>query len=188
MSDTILRTVGQLREALKHSDDDEPLDILLTQDGQQVRCLAAGVGSTAGGRATLLFLDKEAVTPIVVDYGPVPAICHDHTLECLDRAFAADPNAMYALINNRIPCNDELADDPHIFVDPARVLPGSLCSVGMMGVLNGVLAANKLPLVGWQFAVNGERRTLVGFTRWTPEPAGDHAVISDVTPIEAEQD
>ena len=57
-----IRTVGELREALKHSEDDEPLIFDLEEDtimGRQKHMLkCVGVGSSGGGRITVLWLDK----------------------------------------------------------------------------------------------------------------------------------
>ncbi len=240
MTDTQLRTVGQLREALRHSDDDETLDIILGTNERQIRCLAASVGSTAGGRATILFLDYAAPTqsffhsnrflmnlPVgqafringalftlirreaytiwykkvgvlgaeeqvgdvdelcqwksvtasgldPTDLQPVPAIDHgDPTVACLNRAFQADPAAIYALIQNRVPCNDDLTNDPLVAVDAVRVLDGNIAMVGAMGLISGILTANNLPLVAWMFETSTDdddkkSRKLMGFCNYLP--------------------
>jgi hypothetical protein len=67
--------------------------------------------------------------------------------EVLQAAFESDPNAMHALVVNRYPCNQALADDPFVIVDVPPVLGGTHFQVGMLGVLNGVLVANGLPKV-----------------------------------------
>lgn len=66
-------------------------------------------------------------------------------LRCLNTALAADPGAMTALTTNRVPCSTVLADHPHVIVNTTRA--GFYASVGMLGVLNGVLAAMGLPAV-----------------------------------------
>lgn len=50
-----LRNVGQLREALRDSEDDEPLFFVLEEEpSQQLKCV--GVGSSGGGRITVIRL------------------------------------------------------------------------------------------------------------------------------------
>lgn len=57
-----IRTVGQLREAMKHSEDEEPLVFDLEEHSMfgtkksQLKCV--GVGSSGGGRITVIWLDK----------------------------------------------------------------------------------------------------------------------------------
>lgn len=57
-----ITTVGQLREALKHSEDEEPLVFDLEEKSMfgkrkySLKCV--GVGSSAGGRITVIWLDK----------------------------------------------------------------------------------------------------------------------------------
>ena len=86
--------------------------------------------------------------------------------EVLQAAFDIDPNAMHALVCNRVPCNQALADDPHEIVHESLVLNGHNFQVGMLGVLNGVLAANDLPKVAamWSDATDEQgRHKFVGF-------------------------
>lgn len=75
-----------------------------------------------------------------------------HTAEVLNMAFKADPNAMHALICNRVPCNRSLADDPFVQVDESPVLPDGNFQVGALGLVNAVLAANDLPRVAAKFS------------------------------------
>ena len=57
-----ITTVGELREALKHSEDEEPLifdleeDTIMGRKKSQLKCV--GVGSSGGGRITVIWLDK----------------------------------------------------------------------------------------------------------------------------------
>lgn len=57
-----ITTVGELREALKHSEDEEPLIFDLEESSMfgkrkcSLKCV--GVGSSAGGRITVLWLNK----------------------------------------------------------------------------------------------------------------------------------
>jgi len=71
--------------------------------------------------------------------------------ECLNTAFAADPNAIHALLVNRVPCNQSLAEHPHVVVDNPPVIDGQHFSVGALGLVNGVLTANGLPRIGAKF-------------------------------------
>lgn len=88
------------------------------------------------------------------------------TVECLNKAFRRDPAVIYALICNRIPCSQELAEDPFILVDTIPVLDEKTPVVGLMGVLNGVLTANGMPNVAMIFSEPNARgqRKCVGFT------------------------
>ena len=59
----------------------------------------------------------------------------------LNRALAADPDAIRSLIFRRVPCNEALADDPTIQVCRAgddESHPDT-CAVGMLGIINGIL-------------------------------------------------
>jgi hypothetical protein len=88
------------------------------------------------------------------------------TTQCLNSAFLADPNAIHALICNRVPCNQSLADHPNVVVDTAVVLEGQFWQASMLGVLNGVLTANSLPRVATAWSDERDecdRRKFVGF-------------------------
>lgn len=70
----------------------------------------------------------------------------------LNNAFLADPNAMHALVCNRVPCNELLADDPFVGVDTAPVLVGKYFQVGALGLINGVMRLYRHPLIGAMFS------------------------------------
>lgn len=103
------------------------------------------------------------------------------TAECLNSAFAADPNAIHALIVNRVPCNQALVDHPQIYVDMLTVVDSSMAQATLLGVLNGVLVANGLPRVATKWTTESDeqgRRKLLGFCDYAediqkqqPEPA-----------------
>lgn len=97
------------------------------------------------------------------------------SVEVLQRAFDADPNAIHALVVNRVPCNQSLADDPYAVVEAARVLPQTHWQVGALGLVNAVLAANGLPLVAAKFSEPAEdgSRQMAGFCEYNPVGAGD---------------
>ena len=61
----------------------------------------------------------------------------DMAINALNRALAADPEAMKALIEYRVPCNEALAKDPTIQVVPLPDQPGY--QVGLLGIVNGML-------------------------------------------------
>lgn len=98
------------------------------------------------------------------------------TVDLLNNAFNSDRNAIHALMTNKVPCNRELADDPYIVVSSVPVLDGSfkevsedsLCQVGCLGLINGILAANNLPLVAMKFEESEVscRSKMVGFCKY----------------------
>ena len=95
------------------------------------------------------------------------------TVDTLQAAFAADQNAIHALIVNRVPCNQFLADDPFVIVDQPPVLPAGNWQVGAIGLMNAVLAANGLPLVAAKFSDEKDtmgRAKLLGFCEYVPCP------------------
>lgn len=57
-------------------------------------------------------------------------------VDLLNQAVKADPSAMHALVVNRVPCTDALADHPTIVVDDEGT-PG-YPHVGLLGILNGI--------------------------------------------------
>lgn len=98
--------------------------------------------------------------------------------EILQRAFEADPNAMHVLTVNRVPCNQALADDPYVIVDNPPVLGRTHFSVGMIGVLNGVLVGLDLPRIAYKLddEVDAEgRHRFLGFCDVPGDVAGSKA-------------
>lgn len=71
----------------------------------------------------------------------------ERIVRVLNRALMADPNAIQALIDNRVPCNRELADDPEIQVGTQD----NGFEVGMLGILNGITGTidRPGPRYGW---------------------------------------
>lgn len=95
----------------------------------------------------------------------------EKVVDALNGAFAADPGAIHALIVNRVPCNQALADDPFVQVDCPPVLRDGLFQVGAIGLINGVLAAIGLPLAATMFSDEKDsdgRSKLIGFTVYKP--------------------
>jgi len=94
-----------------------------------------------------------------------------NTVDALQDAFKADPNAIQALITNRVPCNLKLAYDPYVVVDQPPVLQSGHWQVGALGLVNAVLAANGLPLVSVKFSDECDaegRHKLLGFCEYIP--------------------
>lgn len=109
----------------------------------------------------------------VPQFVPEPRVA-SKTAECLNTSFAADPNAIHALIVSRVPCNQSLADHPNVIVDKAYVLEGEFWQVTMLGVINGVLTANGLPRVATSWSDEQDesgRRKMIGFVDYTPDVA-----------------
>lgn len=69
----------------------------------------------------------------------------NEAIEVLNRAFAADPDAIRALVSFRVPCNSTLADDPTIQVKTVEGEPrdGDHCEVGILGILNGIFGTRE---------------------------------------------
>ena len=63
----------------------------------------------------------------------------DIVLRVLNEAYRADPDALHALICNRVPCNLELADHPSIQVTQNGVVGKNTYHVGLLGVINGII-------------------------------------------------
>jgi hypothetical protein len=55
----VITTVGDLKEALRHSEDEEPLIFDLKEGEKTVQLECVGVGSSGGGRITVLWLDRK---------------------------------------------------------------------------------------------------------------------------------
>lgn len=84
-------------------------------------------------------------------------------LKIMNEAFEADPDAVHALICNRVPCNAQLTAHPHIVVD----LPPTgtnIYTVGSLGLINGFLASigDQVIQAKWRI-VSGEPTTFIGF-------------------------
>lgn len=61
----------------------------------------------------------------------------DTIVSVLNQMLRADPAATHALIANRVPCSATLVAHPVVQVEPRE----GFFTVGMLGVLNGVAAA-----------------------------------------------
>ena len=59
----------------------------------------------------------------------------DNAVEVLNRALENDPDAMLALINVRVKCNEKMVNDPTIQVGTYREYDPSF---GILGLINGL--------------------------------------------------
>ena len=107
--------------------------------------------------------------------GTVPAVGSSDLLgvflRILNEAYAADPAAMHALIVNRVPCNQPLADHPTVQVETNAVASGESFAVGMLGVINGICEAATGKRVAVMFSeqdATTKRSKIVGFTEYSP--------------------
>ena len=91
------------------------------------------------------------------------SITIEETVEFLNSMFKTDPTATHLLFSCRVTCNEDLADHPSIQVR----CEGDNCSVGVIGLLNGLFGTNK---EGWGFIASvydvdddGKPTSLIGF-------------------------
>jgi hypothetical protein len=68
----------------------------------------------------------------------------DEAIQALNSMLAADPEAMLALVEARVPCNDALANHPTCQVGGDK----GAYAVGMLGVLNGIFGKDE---AGWGY-------------------------------------
>lgn len=59
-------------------------------------------------------------------------------LQVLNEAYLADPQAIHALVCNRVPCNEKLANHPTIQVQINPVFNEEVYIVGLLGIINGI--------------------------------------------------
>jgi len=88
----------------------------------------------------------------------------DTAIEFLNELLRADPQAVSALIETRVPCNQELADHPTVQVRSYGLNGGY--QVGLLGILNGLFGVDE---EGWgpiaaQYDENDDT-TVIGFVR-----------------------
>jgi len=88
-------------------------------------------------------------------------------LERLNTAFKADPAALHALICNRVPCNEALADHSTFTVDTGMYGHNA----GALGLINCALSDVLGTRVAAQFSEPDEfgRCKLVGFQEFLPD-------------------
>lgn len=86
----------------------------------------------------------------------------DHAIGVLNRIHKADSSVLNALINYRVPCNEELADDPTVQVGKRN--PGPGMEVGLLGIINGIFGVQK-DNTGYIAAVADGNGMLIRFER-----------------------
>lgn len=87
-------------------------------------------------------------------------------VDMLNNAFKSDPSAIHTLMVNRVPCNEQLADDPFIVVETPPALDGDHFQVGALGLINGVLGSLGMPRVAMTFSERDSlgKSKILGFT------------------------
>lgn len=81
-------------------------------------------------------------------------------------AFRSDRDALRTLFSVRVPCNEALADGPFIVVEETDG-PTTAWTVGVLGLINGVLTAAGQPLVAAIYSDDNPPR-LQGFCDHKP--------------------
>lgn len=84
-------------------------------------------------------------------------------LQTLNEAVAADPVAIKALIEHRVPTNETLANHPTIQV--REILNEGRYEVGALGLINGLVEAATGKRVAVQF---DESEKVIGFIEYDP--------------------
>lgn len=87
-------------------------------------------------------------------------------ISVLKSAYEADPAAIHALICNRVPCNNLLADHPTIVVDINRITEPESYSVGLMGIINGICEEVAGGRIAAQFSDENPHK-LIGFQAYS---------------------
>lgn len=67
--------------------------------------------------------------------------------DLLNSMFLADPAAMYALVSNRVPCNEKLADHPFAETIKVPLVDHEQYQIGLLGVINCLMNACGIPKV-----------------------------------------
>jgi len=88
----------------------------------------------------------------------------NYAVSCLNSAYEKDPQAILALMNNRVPAN-RLVTHPYVVVHAEKEIGDDLYSVGPLGVINGMFTAMGLPRIAMEYD-NGR---FVRFVKWRPD-------------------
>ncbi len=72
--------------------------------------------------------------------GPRTSVTVDEAITLLNQLIASDADAVTALFETRVPCNDAFADHPTVQV--VQWSRTGTCTVGMLGILNGLFGIN----------------------------------------------
>lgn len=76
-----------------------------------------------------------------------PAATAQKAVDVLNSAFEADPRALWAIWNNRVPANEGLQDHPRVVVDAVPALGSSEYFLSLEGLLYGMFTAMGLPTI-----------------------------------------
>lgn len=121
----------------------------------------------------ILILDETAsrrfgitVTGVPAEIVPRNRDAIEQAVVVLNEAFKADPVALWLLIANRVQCNEALAAHPWVQVRQHESPVKGVATVGLIGVLNGVLE----PLTGYRVAAKFSETTnvMLGFGVFDP--------------------
>ena len=97
---------------------------------------------------------------------------YDATWFTLTRAFVADPEAVKKLFEFRVPCNQQLADDPMVIVNDEG---DGTFTVGLLGIINGIITdiqlRNKCD-VELVASVYSDDNQLLGFSKYISDTKG----------------
>lgn len=88
----------------------------------------------------------------------------DQAVEVLNRIHKADPSVLDSLIRYRVPCNEELANDPTVQVRVHH----EVTDVGILGIINGLFGVDENNW-GYIYANFNGMGYLENFTRGRPE-------------------
>jgi len=88
----------------------------------------------------------------------------------LNEAFEADPKAIAALVDARVPCNERMASHETIQVQENE---DKSCSVGLLGILNGLFGINHDGRGHIEAFYDGVYPALAGFRLGPAEDAAD---------------
>ena len=97
----------------------------------------------------------------------------DTVVRTLNEAFAADPAALHALLVNRVPCNQALADHSTLQVTQDPALPETTYVVGLLGVINGIVEELTGDRVAARWDYSTTPPTLKGFQVYDEDYQGN---------------
>ena len=86
-----------------------------------------------------------------------PAATAQKALDVLNSAFEADPRALWAIWNHRVPANEGLQDHPRVVVDAVPGLGSSEYFLSLEGLLYGMFTAMGLPTITIDWEINTTR-------------------------------
>lgn len=85
-------------------------------------------------------------------------------VDLLNSAYRADPAAINMLFSLRRPCNRDLADHPHVQVATSGETGDEKFSVGLIGIICGMLGSVGQQLVAMQ---TDDQNNVLGFQLYT---------------------